>query len=49
MVKVKFSINIGYGVHEDETEYEGNPTDEQLEEDYKEWKNGIVDGYWERI
>lgn len=48
MKKIKFFLSIGYSnaVQEEEVEYPDDVTEEEIKEDYQEWKNGIIDGNW---
>jgi hypothetical protein len=50
-LEVKFYLSIGYqnAVQEDVVELEDNSTDEQIETEYQEWKNDLIDGYWRRL
>jgi len=49
-MKVKFYLSIGYqdAIQEDVVELEDGSTDEQIEEEYQEWKNDLIDGYWKK-
>lgn len=48
MRKIEFSISIGLaGCKRTEiVEYYHDATDEEIEEDYMEWRNNYLDGGW---
>lgn len=48
MRKIKFFLGIGYPgvVQEEIVEYEDNVTDEEINNDFQEWKIGYLDDNW---
>ncbi len=48
MRKIKSFLGIGYhgATHEEIVEYEDDATDEQINEDFQEWKMGYMDDNW---
>lgn len=48
MRKIVFSLSIGYSgcVRKEVVEYYHDATDEEIEQDYLDWRNNYLDGGW---
>lgn len=48
--KYKFTLNIGYpGEHTEVQEYDAEPSEEDLERDWKEWAGNYIDGSYHKL
>ena len=51
MPKYRFRLSIGYpsAVHEDEIDFDSEPTEEELQEDLRDWANDYIEYWAEKI
>ena len=51
MKKIRFFCSIGYSdaTQEDIVEYRDDATSKEIEEDFLEWKAGIIDAFWKEL
>ncbi len=49
MVRYQFTLSIGFqGFHEEMFEYDKEPSEEELQEDYNDWCSNYLDGGWSK-
>lgn len=47
MRRVVFHLGIGCGgIHKEIVEYEDGESEDEIEQDFLDWRNGYIDGAW---